>query len=60
MKHLKEDCMSAAVTEFSWDLKYAGAQILISEVFTSPLSPIPAPNFYNFTITPSSIHHQHS
>ncbi|KAK0570662.1 hypothetical protein LWI29_004608 [Acer saccharum] len=33
MNYIKEDAISAAVAEFSWDLKYAGAQILLSEYF---------------------------
>ncbi|KAG5147588.1 hypothetical protein JHK82_014469 [Glycine max] len=32
MKYITEECMSASVAEFSWDLKYAGAQILLSQV----------------------------
>lgn len=33
MNYIKEDAISAVVAEFSWDLKYAGAQILLSEYF---------------------------
>ncbi|KAK4759310.1 hypothetical protein SAY87_022441 [Trapa incisa] len=33
LKYLQEEAISAAVTEFSWDLKYAGAQIILSEFF---------------------------
>ncbi|XP_028234424.1 endoglucanase 16-like [Glycine soja] len=32
MKYITEECMSASVAEFSWDLKYAGAQILLSQL----------------------------
>lgn len=32
LEYIKEDSISAIVAEFSWDLKYAGAQILLSEV----------------------------
>ncbi|PKI72725.1 hypothetical protein CRG98_006883 [Punica granatum] len=32
LTYIREEAISAAVTEFSWDLKYAGAQILLSEV----------------------------
>ncbi|OWM78337.1 endoglucanase 16 isoform X2 [Punica granatum] len=33
LTYIREEAISAAVTEFSWDLKYAGAQILLSEFF---------------------------
>ncbi|KAL9444973.1 hypothetical protein AB3S75_018048 [Citrus x aurantiifolia] len=33
LEYIKEDSISAIVAEFSWDLKYAGAQILLSEMF---------------------------
>jgi hypothetical protein len=32
LKYIQEESISAVVAEFSWDLKYAGAQILLSEV----------------------------
>ncbi|XP_062157543.1 endoglucanase 16 [Alnus glutinosa] len=33
LKYIQEESISAVVAEFSWDLKYAGAQILLSELF---------------------------
>ncbi|XP_057958736.1 endoglucanase 16 [Malania oleifera] len=30
LKYIKEESISASVAEFSWDLKYAGAQVLLS------------------------------
>ncbi|KAJ0029914.1 hypothetical protein Pint_13653 [Pistacia integerrima] len=33
IQHIREDAISASVAEFSWDLKYSGAQILLSEFF---------------------------
>ncbi|XP_044464975.1 endoglucanase 16-like [Mangifera indica] len=33
MQYIKEEAISASVTEFSWDLKYSGAQIILSEFF---------------------------
>lgn len=35
LHYIKEEAISARVAEFSWDLKYAGAQILLSKVRTS-------------------------
>lgn len=35
LNYIKEESISASVTEFSWDLKYAGAQVLLSEVLSS-------------------------
>ena len=32
LKYIQEESISASVAEFSWDLKYAGAQILLSKV----------------------------
>lgn len=32
LKYILEDSKSASVSEFSWDLKYAGAQVLLSQV----------------------------
>ncbi|KAJ6330392.1 hypothetical protein OIU76_009074 [Salix suchowensis] len=32
-KYIKEEATSAAVAEFSWDLKYAGAQVLLSKLY---------------------------
>ncbi|OIV96433.1 hypothetical protein TanjilG_09860 [Lupinus angustifolius] len=32
MKYIQEDVISASVAEFSWDLKYAGAQILLTQL----------------------------
>lgn len=32
IKFVLEESKSASVAEFSWDLKYAGAQILLSQV----------------------------
>lgn len=32
LQYLQEDVISASVAEFSWDLKYAGAQIILSKV----------------------------
>ena len=32
LKYIQEESISASVSEFSWDLKYAGAQILLTEV----------------------------
>ncbi|KAK7283161.1 hypothetical protein RIF29_12505 [Crotalaria pallida] len=32
MKYIQEDVISANVAEFSWDLKYAGAQLLLTEL----------------------------
>ena len=32
LKYILEDSKSASVAEFSWDLKYAGAQVLLSQV----------------------------
>ena len=32
LSYLKFEAISAYVAEFSWDLKYAGAQILITKV----------------------------
>nr|XP_023914699.1 endoglucanase 16 [Quercus suber] len=33
LKYIQEESISASVSEFSWDLKYAGAQILLTELF---------------------------
>ncbi|KAJ7958417.1 Endoglucanase [Quillaja saponaria] len=33
LKYIQEESISATVTEFSWDLKFAGAQILLSKLF---------------------------
>ncbi|XP_020236558.2 endoglucanase 16 [Cajanus cajan] len=33
LKYIKEDTISASVAEFSWDLKYAGAQILLTQLY---------------------------
>ncbi|KAJ7966352.1 Endoglucanase [Quillaja saponaria] len=33
LKYIQEESMGATVTEFSWDLKYAGAQILLAKLF---------------------------
>ncbi|RQO92055.1 hypothetical protein POPTR_006G219700v4 [Populus trichocarpa] len=33
LKYIKEEATSAAVAEFSWDLKYAGAQVLLSKLY---------------------------
>ena len=33
LKYIKEEATSAAVAEFSWDLKYAGAQVLLSTLY---------------------------
>jgi hypothetical protein len=38
LKYIKEEATSAAVAEFSWDLKYAGAQVLLSKVRIISLS----------------------
>ncbi|KAK7311947.1 hypothetical protein RJT34_10437 [Clitoria ternatea] len=32
LKYVKEDTISASVNEFSWDLKYAGTQILLTQL----------------------------
>lgn len=32
MDYLTGEAISASVAEFSWDLKYAGAQVLLSKV----------------------------
>lgn len=32
MDYIQDEAISASVSEFSWDLKYAGAQILLSGV----------------------------
>ncbi|XP_052113821.1 endoglucanase 16-like [Arachis duranensis] len=32
LKYIQEESISASVTEFNWDLKYAGAQILLTKV----------------------------
>jgi len=32
LKYILEECKSASVAEFSWDLKYAGAHVLLSQV----------------------------
>ncbi|XP_022933062.1 endoglucanase 16-like [Cucurbita moschata] len=32
-KYITEESVSGSVAEFSWDLKYAGAQILLSEIY---------------------------
>jgi len=32
MKYIQEETISANVTEFSWDLKYAGVQVLLSQL----------------------------
>jgi endoglucanase len=37
LKYIQEESISAVVAEFSWDLKYAGAQILLSEVSSNLL-----------------------
>lgn len=36
MKYIQEESISASVAEFSWDLKYAGAQILLTKVINLP------------------------
>uniref|UniRef100_A0A5B7BKP5 Endoglucanase n=1 Tax=Davidia involucrata TaxID=16924 RepID=A0A5B7BKP5_DAVIN len=33
LKYIQEESISANVAEFSWDLKYAGAQILLSKLY---------------------------
>ncbi|KAL0394241.1 UNVERIFIED_CONTAM: Endoglucanase 16 [Sesamum latifolium] len=33
MDYIRDEAISAAVSEFSWDLKYAGAQILLSQFY---------------------------
>ncbi|GAV80090.1 Glyco_hydro_9 domain-containing protein [Cephalotus follicularis] len=33
LKYIQEEAISATVAEFSWDLKYAGAQVLLSKLF---------------------------
>ncbi|KAL9680426.1 hypothetical protein QQ045_018305 [Rhodiola kirilowii] len=33
LKYITEEAIGATVNEFSWDLKYAGAQILLSKLF---------------------------
>ncbi|KAJ0029916.1 hypothetical protein Pint_13659 [Pistacia integerrima] len=33
IQYIRENAISASVAEFSWDLKYAGAQIMLSEFF---------------------------
>ncbi|KAM7275282.1 hypothetical protein ACFE04_017148 [Oxalis oulophora] len=33
LKYLTEEAISASVAEFSWDLKYAGAQVVLAELF---------------------------
>ncbi|BBG95045.1 glycosyl hydrolase 9A4 [Prunus dulcis] len=33
LKYIQEEAISANVNEFSWDLKYAGAQILLTKLF---------------------------
>ncbi|KOM42110.1 hypothetical protein LR48_Vigan04g230800 [Vigna angularis] len=33
LKYILEDSKSASVSEFSWDLKYAGAQVLLSQLY---------------------------
>ncbi|CAL1390072.1 unnamed protein product [Linum trigynum] len=33
LKYLQEDAISGCVAEFSWDLKYAGSQILLAKLF---------------------------
>ncbi|KAF8032603.1 hypothetical protein BT93_D1502 [Corymbia citriodora subsp. variegata] len=33
LNYIKEESISASVTEFSWDLKFAGAQVLLSELY---------------------------
>ncbi|KAK4412704.1 Endoglucanase 16 [Sesamum alatum] len=33
MDYIQDEAISAAVSEFSWDLKYAGAQILLSQLY---------------------------
>ncbi|KAL0557407.1 hypothetical protein IC582_005945 [Cucumis melo] len=33
LKYVQEESISASVAEFSWDLKYAGAQILLSKFY---------------------------
>lgn len=35
LNFIQEESISANVAEFSWDLKYAGAQILLAKVFLS-------------------------
>lgn len=32
LKYITEEATSSSVDEFSWDLKYAGAQILLTKV----------------------------
>ena len=32
LKYVQEESISASVAEFSWDLKYVGAQVLLSKV----------------------------
>ena len=33
MKYIEEESIDAFVTEFSWDLKYAGAQVLLTKLY---------------------------
>jgi len=38
LEFIQEEATTATVAEFSWDLKYAGAQILLSKVIIKTLS----------------------
>lgn len=38
MDYIKDEATSSTVSEFSWDLKYAGAQILLTKVINNILS----------------------
>ncbi|CAI9096707.1 OLC1v1032909C1 [Oldenlandia corymbosa var. corymbosa] len=33
LDYIKEEAITATVSEFSWDIKYAGAQVLLSELY---------------------------
>lgn len=43
---ITEEAISNSVAEFNWDLKYAGAQILLTEVFLSSTSLFKGMNDY--------------
>nr|QCQ73721.1 endo-(1,4)-beta-D-glucanase [Litchi chinensis] len=62
LDYIKEDAISANVAEFSWDLKYAGAQILLSELFFQGDSALATyknqADSYICSVLPQSPYHQ--
>ncbi|KAL2237215.1 UNVERIFIED_CONTAM: Endoglucanase 16 [Sesamum indicum] len=56
MDYIRDEAISAAVSEFSWDLKYAGAQILLS-ADSSVCSILPDSPYHQVYISPGGLLH---